>query len=319
MAANWMRRTVLVALCATTALLAACGSSSTESAINPSRFIGFGDAFTDLGQKGTRYTVNNGSVNNWAAQLATRYGKTIAPSATGGTSYATAHARIALKPDAVGDATNRTITEQIDTFLASNRFGSEDVVLVNGGISDIIANMAAVQAGTMTSADMVAASRKAGQDLAVQVRRLVTAGAKYVAVSGTYDLGKTPWAKSIKQESLLSEASGRFNEAFLVAVVDMGANVLYIDSAYYVNLYISNPVAYRFNSNNISTAVCTSVDAGAGIGIGTGKVNSALCNTSTLLPNANIDAYIFADDVYMTPSAHRQLGDYAYDQIRARW
>lgn len=319
MAANWMRRTVLVALCATTALLAACGSSSTESAINPSRFIGFGDAFTDLGQKGTRYTVNDGSVNNWVAQVTTRYGKTLAPSSTGGLSFASAHARIAIKPDAVGDASNRTITEQIDTFLASNQFGSEDVVLVNGGISDIIANMAAVQAGTMTSADMVAASRKAGQDLATQVRRMVTAGAKYVVVSGTYDLGKTPWAKSIGQQSLLSEASGRFNEAFLVAVVDLGANVLYIDSAYYVNLYITSPEAYRFSNSTTGAPICTSVDAGVGIGIGVGKVNSALCNTSTLLPGATLSRYVFADDVYMTPSAHKQLGDYAYDQIRERW
>ena len=64
MAANWMRRTVLVAACASAALLAACGSSSTESAVRPERFIAFGDALTDVGQKGSRYTVNDGSVNN---------------------------------------------------------------------------------------------------------------------------------------------------------------------------------------------------------------------------------------------------------------
>ena len=68
MAANWMRRTALVAACASAVLLAACGSSTTESAITPDRFIAFGDAYSDIGQKGSRYTVNNDTVNNWTLQ-----------------------------------------------------------------------------------------------------------------------------------------------------------------------------------------------------------------------------------------------------------
>jgi len=93
--------------------------------------------------------------------------------------------------------------------------------------------------------------------------------------------------------------------------------VLYVDSAYYVNLYTSVPGNYGFN--NATTAVCTSVDATNGIGIGAGKVNSALCNSSTLLSGANQAAYVFADSVYLTPSAQRQFGTYAYDRLRARW
>ena len=93
--------------------------------------------------------------------------------------------------------------------------------------------------------------------------------------------------------------------------------MLYVDSAYYVNLYTSSPGSYSFD--NATTPVCTSVDAGNGIGIGTNEVNSALCTTSTLLSGASQDKYVFADAVYMTPSAHRQLGDYAYDRLRARW
>ena len=76
MAANWMRRTVMVAACASAALLAACGSSTTESAITPQRFIAFGDAMSDVGQNGSRYTVNDGSVNNWTLQVVANYGWT---------------------------------------------------------------------------------------------------------------------------------------------------------------------------------------------------------------------------------------------------
>ena len=317
MAANWMRRTVLVAACASAALLAACGSSTTESAITPERFIAFGDANSDVGQNGSLYTVNDGSVNNWTRQVVANYGKTIIPSAAGGKSYAVGNARVAGKPDAAGNASTPTITEQIDTFLASGSFAANDVVILSGGISDVIAGMAAVSAGIQTEAAMVAASRKAGEDMAAQVRRLVNAGAKYVVVTGTYDLSKTPWAKSIGREALLSDASSRFNDGLLVGIVDLGANVLYVDLAYYVNLYTSIPANYGFN--NATTPVCTSVDATNGIGIGAGKVNSALCNTSTLVSGANQSSYVFADPVYLTPSAQRQFGTYAYDRLRARW
>lgn len=317
MAANWMRRTIMVAACASAALLAACGSSTTESAISPQRFIAFGDAMTDVGQNGSRYTVNDGSVNNWALQVAANYGKPLTAVSTGGLGYATGNARVNAKPDAAGNAGTRTITEQIDTFLATGSFVNTDLVIVSGGISDVIAGMAAVNAGTQTEAAMVAAARKAGEDMAAQVRRLVTAGAKYVVVTGTYDLSKTPWAKTIGREALLTDASSRFNEGLLVGIVDLGANVLYVDSAYYVNLYTSVPANYGFN--NATAPVCTSVDANNGIGIGAGQVNSALCNTSTLLSGARQDSFVFADSVYLTPSAQRQFGTYAYDRLRARW
>lgn len=317
MAANWMRRTIMVAACASAALLAACGSSTTESAITPQRFIAFGDAMSDVGQNGSRYTVNDGSVNNWTLQVVANYGKTLTAASAGGTSYATGNARVSAKPDAAGNPSTRTITEQIDAFLAGGSFTGSDLVIVSGGVSDVIAGMAAVTAGTQTEAAMVAAARKAGEDLAAQVRRLVAAGAKYVVVTGTYDLSKSPWAKSIGREALLTDASSRFNDGLLVGIVDLGANVLYVDSAYYVNLYTSVPGNYGFN--NATTAVCTSVDTTNGIGIGAGQVNSALCNGSTLLSGANQVSYVFADSVYLTPSAQRQFGTYAYDRLRARW
>lgn len=318
MVLNRTRRLFVAAFCATTALLAACGSSTTESAITPSRFIGFGDAHSDLGQKGSKYTINDDSVNNWAAQVVNRYGKTLTASATGGNSYAIGNARVALTPDAAGDASTPTIQAQITSFLAKDTFGANDVVLINGGISDLIVAMAAVQAGTLSEADMLTTAETAGKALATEVRRLVTAGAKYVVVSGTYDLSKSPWAKSIDKVSLLNAASTKFNDALLISIVDLNANVLYLDTAYFVNLYDATPAVYGFG-NKDQPAVCTSVDAGPGIGIGTGQINSALCNNNTLISGADPKRYVYADPVYMTPSAHRQLGDYAYDKIRARW
>ena len=314
MAANWMRRTALVAACASAALLAACGSSSIESALKPEQLITFGDGYSFVREQ--RYTVNNGTVNNWTLQLLDHYQKS--GSATGGlVSFAEGNTRIAQHPDAAGNATTPTITEQVDRFLAMGTPKPNDLLLLNGGISDLIVGMAAVRAGTQTPDQFVANARLNGQALAAQVRRLVAAGASHIAVTGTYDLGKTPWAKSIGQEALLSQASSRFNESLLVAINDLSQHVLYVDAAYYVNLYESSPSSFSFN--NATTPVCTSVDAGNGIGIGQGQVNSALCTSATLLPDADADRYVFADAVYLTPSAHRQLGTYAYDKLRARW
>ncbi|KAB2897654.1 MAG: GDSL family lipase [Burkholderiaceae bacterium] len=317
MAANWMRRSLVAAACASAALLAACGSSTVESAVSPDRVIAFGDGISDVGQKGSAYTVNDGTVLNWTSQFATYYGKTVKPVSAGGLSYAQGNARIKATPDAAGNASTPTITAQIDSFLSGKSFTKNDFVTISGGTSDLIAGMAAVRAGTLSAADYVAASRQAGVDLAAQVRRLVAAGATHVVVAGVYDLSKSPWGVAIGQQTLLADASARFNEGLLVSIVDLGASVQYVDLAYYMNLYVNSPSGYGFE--NANTAVCTSVDAGNGIGTGTGQVNSSLCTTSTLLAGANQDKYVFADGVYLTPSAQRQFGNYAHDKVRVRW
>lgn len=321
MAVHWLRRSVLAAAGISAALLlAGCGSSTIESALKPERFIAFGDGFSDVGQVGgARYTINDGSNYNWTQELTSIYNLPLTAASAGGTSYAQGNARVSTKPDAAGSASTPTVTEQIDKFLASGSFKESDVVLLSAGASDIVAQMAAVTAGTQTPAQLLTNAQQAGRDLGAQVIRTIAAGAKYVVVSGTYNLGRSPWAKSIKQEDLLEQASSKFNEAFLVSIVDQGNKVLYIDAAYYFNLVTASPGSYSFDNDNASTPVCTAVDAGPGIGIGAGQLNSALCTPSTLLPGAVSSKYIFADALYFTPAAQRLFGIYAYDRLHARW
>ncbi len=319
MAVNWLRRGVLAAACASAALLVACGSSTIESALKPARFVAFGDGFSDVGQVGgARYTVNDGAVNNWTQQLAATYGITLTARSAGGSSYAQGNARVAAKPDAAGNASTPTVVEQIDAFLAAGSFKDSDVVVVGAGTADVIAEMAAVTAGSQTPAQMLANLQDAGRALGAQTERLVQAGAKHVVVVGAYNLGRSPWAAGIGQADLLTQASSKFNEAFLVRIVNLGTNVLYVDAAYYFNLVTSSPSSYAFN--DATNPVCTSVDAGNGIGIGAGQVNSARCTPSTLLPGvSDYSKYVFADRVYVTPAAHRLFGTYAYDRLHARW
>ncbi|MDP3761319.1 MAG: SGNH/GDSL hydrolase family protein [Ramlibacter sp.] len=315
MLCHWIRRGLLALASASVLLLAACGSGSIESQLQPSRVVVFGDGFSDVGQTGKRYTVNDNGVNVWTQSLAASFGITLVPAVSGGTAYATLNARVISKPDAVGNGATPTVAEQIDTFIAGNTFTANDLVVVSGGISDIIAEMAQLNAGAQTSEQMLADVRQAGRDLGAQVHRLVQAGATHVVVAGTYDLGKSPWATATSQSSLLSEASTKFNTELLVSIVDLGATTLYVDAALLYNLMYYNPGLYSM-SNSLDP-VCNSVDAGAGIGIGAGQVNSALCTTSTLV-DPNYGLYLFADRVY--PAAgHVKFGDYAYSRVRARW
>lgn len=317
MSCNWKRRVLLALASASALLVAACGSGTIESQLQPTRVVAFGDGMSDLGQVGARrYTVNDGSVNIWTQDMASRFGISMSAVSAGGSSYATGNARVNSRPDAAGNNVTPTVKEQIDTFLAAGSIGASDLLIVNGGTADIVAEMAQVTAGAQSSEQMIADVGQAGRDLAAQVRRLVDAGGAHVVVAGPYNLGRSPWAARIGQAGLLTQASTKFNEELLVALVDQGAKVLYVDAALFFNLMAANPGGYDLT--NTSEAVCTSVDPGPGIGTGNGQVSSALCDTGTLR-SSEYNRYLFADAVYPTPQAHRKFGQYAYDRVRSRW
>lgn len=323
MARLWLRRALLGAATASALLLAACGGGEIESQLQPTRVIAFGDAMADVGQTSSsagtqaRYTINDGSVNVWPQQVAWRFGVDLVPAVAGGNGYATGNARVTLKPDAAGNSATLTVTEQIDTFLATKSFTANDLVIVGAGTSDVVANASAFFAGTITYDQMIANVGQAGRDLGAQLRRLVNSGARQVVVVGPYNLSKSPWALQLNQATALGSASAKFNEEMLVSVVDLGANVLYVDAAFYFNLVTAAPSAYGYT--NGTDPACTSVDAGAGIGTGTGQVNSRLCTNNTLVAGINPLLYLFADRVYMTPAANRSFGDWAYEKIHERW
>lgn len=334
---NWSRRILLAWACAGAALLSACGSSTIESALTPARFISFGDGLSYLGDASGagRLTVNDVvpyTTNNiWTEQVALSYGLKIKSSAAGGTSYAQAHARVTNATGANGAAVP-SIKSQIDSFLAVDKFGANDVVLINGGVSDIVAETEAFRKGTITNEQLLTNVDQAGKDLAAQVRRVVSAGAKYVLVLGVYGLGKSPYATDVTQTALLDKLSyvsetdkGRprsFNEALLISMVDLGNNVLFADLAYQMNVITASPTSYLGASGTSTGYACVApaaADAGNGIGTGTNQVNSALCTTTTVAATPDYNSFAFADRIYPGPAVHRLIGDFAASKLRSRW
>ena len=315
MAMHWMRRAWLLAA-ASALLLSACGGGSTvTSRLSPSRVIAFGDAMADVGQDGARYTVNDGSLNNWVQYVASEYGQAITPSSQGGLDYAWGNARFAATPDAAGVASTPTVKQQIDQFLATHTIDSNDLVIVSAGTADVITQVRASIEGSQTSDQAIANAGQAGNDMADQVKRLVAAGAQHVLISGPYDLGRSPWAIQLGSDALLHSASSEFNNRLLVSLVDYGSTVLYVDAALYFNQQTSS----SSQVSNYTAPVCTSIDPGPGIGTGPGQLNSHLCSTGTLVPGVDYNNFLFADLVYPTPRGHTLFGDYAFGRIRERW
>lgn len=315
MAMQWMRRAWVLAA-ASALLLSACGGGNTvTSRLSPSRVIAFGDAMADVGQDGARYTVNDGSVNNWVQYVAGEYGQSIAPSSQGGLDYAWGNARVAATPDAAGVASTPTVMQQIDQFLANHTIDGNDLVIVSAGTADVITQARTTLDGSQSADDAIANAAQAGRDLADQVKRLVSAGAQHVVIAGPYDLGRSPWAIQLGSDSFLHDVSSEFNNRLLVSLVDYGAKVLYVDAALYFNQQTSSGSSV----NNYTASICTSVDPGPGIGTGPGQINSHLCSTATLIPGEDYSTFLFADRVYPTPRGHQLFGDYAYGRIRDRW
>jgi len=299
MTVHTSRRAFLALAAAPAALLAACGSSTIESPLTPTRFLGLGDGFSDLGQGGSRYTINDGTYNIWADQLVTEYGQTIKAKVNGGTSFAQGGARISA---ATGEAVP-SVETQITTLLGDltiGSIGSSDVILIGAGMSDIVAEVKANSISATTTANVKAA----GTALAAQVQRLVDAGAPYVVVAGVYYLGLTPWAVGLKQESAISDLSQVFNSAVLLGIKDLSKNVFYIETADYINKVYKSPTSYGLT--DVTSHVCTTTDA-------------STCTSATLDASLDSTKVLFADDLYLTPVANRLFGTWAYNKLRDRW
>lgn len=43
------------------------------------------------------------------------------------------------------------------------------------------------------------------------------------------------------------------------------------------------------------------------------------CTPTTIRPGYDYNTLVYASGVYFTPTSHRLLGNYAYNQVKSRW
>jgi outer membrane lipase/esterase len=292
----WLKRGVMVTMASAAMVLAACGGGSkTVSALAPDRVIVFGDATADVGQNaGKVYSVNDGSNTPWVKAVAVSYGNTLTASVTGGQGWAVGGARVATAGPAL------SVVQQIDAFFAAgNAIGSNDLIIVSAGLTDITAQADAVAAG-LSSADGVNNVKAAATALAAQVTRLKDSGAKYISAVGVYSLSTSPYATATlpTKTAFLATATTEFNIAYKVAMVNLGAVVFYIEPGL--------PAGFSDYTN----AVCTT--------------STALdCTTSTLISTIPVgltyNSYAFADDRHLTPAAQASFASTVVTGLRNRF
>lgn len=272
-------------------LVSACGSGTTFEPLAPTRVISFGDGLSDLGQTGSRFTVNDGSVNIWVERVAFNYGKAITASTSGGLGFARGGSRV--------DTGANAISDQITSFLAANTIGASDLIMIDAGVSEL----AALAVATPADAALAAAADIAGKALATQVRRLTAAGATHVVIGNALDLGKTPFATAASRSAAFTAATRAFNDSLKIALADVSTGVLLVDNEAYISLLYNSPAT--LGTGGIATAAAC-----------TGAV-TACTGTANVVSNYNV--YLFADDRHLTPNAHRLVGDNAYSKIKTRW
>ena len=303
MKASWTRRAALALVgVSAAAMMAACGDGSVVSDLKPARFMTVGDSFADVGQASGKYTVNDGSLT-WVQQLAANYNLTVDPASAGGLGYAQGYARVDSADTSSGTAAP-SVKQQIDQLLARTTMQEGDVMMLNGGMHDIVAAVTATGISDQTTATVKAA----GKALAAQVRRVVAAGATHVVVTGVQNVGLTPWAVRLGEQSSIEKLSVAFNDALLIDIADMGATVLYFDASLFFNLINNKPENYSVD--NATDPVCTTPDA-------------STCTPSSVV-STDYNRYMYADSLNFTPKVQRNFVDRsytenAYDKFKNRW
>ena len=243
---------------------------------------------------------------------------------------------------------------QIDLFLAQGSPSSTDLFVISIGTGDIMATgirsltsvtatspyagldtvQTALGATLTTTAAINAQMQTAANALAVQVKRLTDAGAKYVLIVGPPNVGRSPWATETGLSTLLGYLSysnsagytsmGGEGLARLQATFGSTMNnpVLFVEIAGLVNTLTSGTSVVTTFANQTSAACSTTqttTDNAQSIGTGftTARVSSALCTTATLGTAAS---YVYADGVNFTPAMHAQFYTQSLAKMRmAAW
>jgi phospholipase/lecithinase/hemolysin len=196
------------------------------------------------------------------------------------------------------------LTAQIEAQVAAGGFRANDLALVMVGANDIVELYR--QFPSRPEVDLVAEAGARGRQLAAAVNRLVALGAK-VIVSTIPDVGLSPFARKEKSENfdidraaLMSNMSAKFNEQLSVSLLLDGRFIGLIQAD--LRFQGANISPGSFGLVNASDAVCT--------------VELPACDTSTVLPGADPNQFLWADGTRLAPGGQGQLAQLAVDRAR---
>ncbi|RCJ06558.1 acylhydrolase [Cupriavidus necator] len=328
-------------LCVTVALFAACGGGDDgKPAVNPPlkfQVVSFGDSISDVGTYapvaqlvgGGRFTTNPGQV--WTQDVANFFGGTLTAAQTGGygapvrnhadgLGYAQGGARVTdpnginFKASGLGALTVPIATQLQNHLSAHGNFNDGQLVLVQGGGSDILIHAGAVAGGSETAADADQAVTLAAQQLAEIVGKILQSGAKHVVVSNVGNIGVSPLGVSDNSlGSLLTGMTLTFNSALTNALQAAGIQnqVINIDQFGFINDVLAHFKEKGFQVSNTGTG-CNLQLLSKEI-----EVSSLFCSPKTYtVPDAD-QTYMFADEVHPTTHLHALFATLVEQAVQA--
>ncbi len=300
-------------------LLAACGSSSKYDEFIPTRIVSVGDQVSYLGDASLspafsdRFTVNNlaseTTINNWVLQLAASYGLS--------TDLTLANPSVV----ATADAVSNRVTD-LSARLATVTPRGGDMLVVSGGMADILAMADAVANGTLSTTQALADIATAGSNLQDFVLGQV-GNYKHILVINAYDLKNSPYAvnktfaagsglTTTTFQQLLHDMTRAFNTALIsnAGTFSSGQGVRLFDAeTLFLNANLYN---FGISAAGMSSGTCNSFASSL-----VNTTRTACTTTAAAALHSDYDTYLFADDKFPSPVAHRFLGAQAYAFLRS--
>lgn len=367
---TWPRRVRASIAVVALALLVACGgddSPASASLLPPGgvmlQIVSFGDSLSDVGTYawyakanfgGDKFTTNPGAV--WTEDVAAYYGGSLTPARnggftltnetrSGGLAFAEGGARVALEPGLGSPALSATpVATQIANYLAQyGRFNSNQLVLINGGASDLwVAINTFIMNGNNASFinQAVVASENAANALAAAVDTVLQNGATQVVLVNAPDMGATPGGMLVGGgccAPFLTQLSSLFNLTLTRALTTAGISnkVIYVDAYTFIDSLLASAHASSagFSVTNAGTACNLSQTQASATAFGQANpsalngmsptqfgaslASSLFCTPGTYTTAGADQTYMFADGFDPSTKLHALFAQYVEQRIAA--
>jgi GDSL-like Lipase/Acylhydrolase len=311
---------ILKALCVVTAVasLSACGgASSTVNPFVPTRVIGLGDAYNDVGSDNSGHApftvTGTGGVSTVVEQVAALFGVGSSGTFVGAGTYTNLPASGVFSYAVGGALINSGADSLADQIVRLNddvggAFTSSDLIVIAAGTQDIKATYTTF--GAETAAGLLEA----------QVKILLGKGAKHILILQPLELSVTPYARAnnIAVDVTLSPTV-KFNSKISGELYDyvsrqgLSYNPVIYGSAFSstFNTYAQTTPYLEF-STSTQVPYCTSTAPSTDPALMSGC--SKRVGDSTVY-----DTTLFADNLNLTPAGNRWVAQYLYNATAQGW
>jgi phospholipase/lecithinase/hemolysin len=305
-------------------VLTACGgASSTVDPFKPTRVIGLGDGYNDVGSgsnapftvRGTTPAAGVSSAQTVVEQVAylfglSNYTGTFVNAATYGSGALPATGTYSYAQDGTQISGTNGLGDQVDSLLADvGTFNSKDLVFISVGTQDL---KAAITVSTAVS------------NLKTQVQRLLTANARHILIMQPLELTNTPWGRANNGSGTYTGKTVEFINQELTALQDLIRQ----------GGYSSNPIIFT-NATTLSSDfnIYATSTTGAYLEFST-STQVPYCWGSTTAPSpdpltgcaatsgfndATYDTRLFADGLHLTPAGNRWVAVRVFNATAAGW